>query len=863
MSDQLKKKLLSIALLAHVDAGKTTLSEGLLYLTGSLKKLGRVDHKDAFLDTDQLERERGITIFSKQAVLDLGDTRITLLDTPGHVDFSTEMERTLQVLDAAILVISGTDGVQAHTETLWRLLEEYKIPTFLFVNKMDLAGADKRSLLSQLRSRLGEGCCDFTEELGEDVAVCDESLLEQYLEEGEMEVSLLSRAIGQRKLFPCFFGSALKLEGVQQLMEGLIRYSPEPVYHDNFGAKVFKISRDSQGTRLTWMKITGGCLRPKTVLSGISKAEHWSEKADQLRLYSGTRFQSMDLAPAGSVCAVTGLTQTWPGQGLGAEPDSSGASLEPVLTYQVLLPEGCDVHTALRKLRELEEEDPQLHILWNEHLRELHIQLMGPVQVEILTRRIAERFGIQVSFGEGNIVYRETIKSPVIGVGHFEPLRHYAETHLLIEPGPLGSGLVFRSGVSENDLDLNWQRLILTHLMEKTHLGVLTGSPVTDLVITLIAGRAHLKHTEGGDFRQATYRALRQGLRQAESLLLEPWYAFRLDLPASSVGRAMSDIQQRSGSFDPPELIEERAVLIGRAPVAAMKDYATEVAAYTKGRGQLSLRLEGYFPCHNSEEVIARLGYDPDSDLENTADSVFCSHGAGFVVKWNEVAAHQHLVSPLSLHRKEEEPSPTPTPRRRSSYADAVAQDKELQAIFEQTYGPVKHRHAFEPPRVKEVKLADKVTIKEQTRPDEYLLVDGYNIIFAWDELKSLAETSLDSARQALMDDLCSYQAHKGCHVILVFDAYKVQGGKRHVEQYHNIHVVYTQEAETADQYIEQASYKLGKYNRVRVATSDGLEQIIVLGHGCLRVSAKVFYEEMELAKAEIARLIRQHNQRQ
>lgn len=850
----------TLGILAHVDAGKTTLSEGLLYLSGSLKKLGRVDHKNAFLDTDNLERERGITIFSKQALLTVGDTCFTLLDTPGHVDFSTEMERTLQVLDGAILVISGVDGVQGHTETLWKLLSEYKIPTFLFVNKMDLAGADKGALLAQLRSRLSEGCVDFTAELGEEAAVCDETLLEQYLEDGVMKQADLIRAIGARKLFPCWFGSALKLEGVEDFLDGLVRFCPSPAYGDAFGAKVFKISRDPQGNRLTWLKVTGGQLKPKTVLSGMTRGEEWTEKADQLRLYSGAKFTPLDLAQPGVVCAVTGLSRTYPGQGLGVEPDGPGAALEPVLNYRVLLPEGTDVHTALQKLRELEEEDPQLHIIWNEHLRELHIQLMGPVQTEILTRRIRERFGMEVSFGEGNIVYRETIASPVICVGHFEPLRHYAEVLLLLEPGERGSGLVFRSGVSENQLDLNWQRLVLTHMAEKTHLGVLTGSPVTDLTITLIAGKAHLKHTEGGDFRQATYRAIRQGLRQAESVLLEPWYDFRLDLPAENIGRAMSDVQQRSGSFDAPELVGDRAVLKGSAPVSAMKDYAAEVVAYTRGRGQLLLQLKGYFPCHNAQEVIEQIGYDVDGDVENTADSVFCSHGAGHTVKWDEVPRYQHLSSPVSLEEEPEEEA-SPAPRRRSSYADAVAQDKELQAIFEQTYGPVKQKRAFDPPR-KEVRLADRVTIKEQARPEEYLLVDGYNIIFAWDYLKQQAKISLDGARQTLMDDLCSYQAHKQCHVILVFDAYKVQGGKRHVEQYHNIHVVYTQEAETADQYIEQASYKLGKHYRVRVATSDGMEQIIVLGHGCLRVSAKLFREEMELVKSEISRMIREHNQK-
>lgn len=852
-------KQLTIGILAHVDAGKTTLSEGILYRTGCLKRLGRVDHQDAFLDTDALERERGITIFSKQAVFPLGETQVTLLDTPGHADFSAEMERTLQVLDCAILVISGVDGVQGHTETLWRLLERYNLPVFLFVNKMDLAGADRERVFAGLKARLSESCVDFTRPLGEEAAMCDEALLEQYLETERLDGPSVSRAIGARRIFPCYFGAALRLEGVEELLQGLAQYGPAPACGDVFGAKVFKISRDTQGARLTWIKVTGGSLKVKTPLSGIRKGETWTEKADQLRLYSGARFQPIDRAEAGTVCAVTGLTRTWPGEGLGVEPDSAQPALEPVLTYQVLLPEGADVHTALQKLRELEEEDPQLHILWREQLREIHIQLMGPVQVEVLTRRIRERFGLEVSFGPGNIVYRETIAGPVTGVGHFEPLRHYAEVHLLLEPGERGSGLVFRSSCGENQLDLNWQRLVLTHLAEKDHLGVLTGSPITDMVITLVAGKVHLKHTEGGDFRQATYRAVRQGLRQAEPVLLEPWYAVELELPAANVGRGMSDLQQRFGSFEPPELTGDRAVLRGSAPVAAMEGYAAEVTAYTKGRGRLSLRMKGYYPCHNPEEVISARGYDVDSDLENTADSVFCAHGSGFVVKWDEVKRYQHLETPVSLATEEEQPAQPSRPR--STYAAGVAQDKELQAIFERTYGPVRRKRAFEAPS-RDAKLAETVTIKEQEPVEEYLLVDGYNIIFAWDELNRLAKSSMDRARQALMDDLCSYQGYKKCHVILVFDAYRVKGGVRRMEQYHNIHVVYTQEAETADAYIEQASYRLGRRHRVRVATSDGMEQIIVLGHGCLRVSAQSFYEEMDLVKGEITRLIEANNLR-
>lgn len=841
---------LTIGAIAHVDAGKTTLSEAILYATGCLKRLGRVDHQDAFLDTDQQERERGITIFSKQAVFPLGETQVTLLDTPGHVDFSTETERTLQVLDCAILVISGADGVQGHTETLWRLLERYQIPVFLFCNKMDQPGTDREALLAQLHQRLSEGCVDFNQPLGEEAAVASEELLEQFLEQGRMETDTVRRAVEERRLFPCYFGSALKLEGVGELLKGLERYAPRPVYGDAFGARVFKVSRDSAGARLTWLKITGGCLKAKTQLTGSWGGETWTEKADQIRLYSGAKFQPLEQAEAGSICAVTGLTQTRPGQGLGREGMASAPDLIPVLTYQVLLPEGVEVPTALKALRQLEEEDPQLQVLWNEQLKEIHVQLMGPVQVEVLTRRLADQFGLVLTFGPGNIVYRETIAAPVTGVGHFEPLRHYAEVHLLLEPGERGSGVVLDSVCGLDQLDLNWQRLILTHLAEKPHLGVLTGSPITDVKITLLTGRAHLKHTEGGDFRQATYRAVRQALFQAESVLLEPWYEIRLELPTACVGRAMSDLQQRGGSFDPPEQEGERTVLSGTAPVSAMRDYSTEVLAYTKGRGRLSLRVKGYFPCHNAEEVIEAIGYDRAADVENTPDSVFCSHGSGFVVRWDQVAQYQHLETPWNETERrcpEEQP-----PQRRASSASAAG-DKELQAIFERTYGPVKRRRAFESPR-KEAALAERVTIQEREPVEKYLLVDGYNIIFSWPDLNELAHNSMDRARDALINELCSYQSYTSQHVILVFDAYRVKGGTRRVEKVHNIHVVYTQEAETADQYIEQASYTLGKRYQVRVASSDNLEQIIVLGHGCVRVSAKGFREEVELVKQEVGR---------
>lgn len=849
-------KKLTLGILAHVDAGKTTLSEAMLYRRGQLKKLGRVDHADAFLDTDALERQRGITIFSKQAIFPLGDTEVTLLDTPGHVDFSTEMERALQVLDCAVLVISGPDGVQSHTETLWRLLERYHVPTLLFVNKMDQAGADRERVLEQLRRRLSDACVEAP--MGEEAAVCDEALLEEYLETETLKDASVARSVGERKLFPVCFGSALRLEGVEELLENVARFVPVPRRGEVFGARVFKITRDPQGVRLTWMKITGGTLRAKTLLTGRAGGEDWHEKADQLRIYNGAKFQSADSAPAGSIVAVTGLSRTRPGEGLGAEPEGMTPELEPVLTCQLLLPEGADVHKTLRQLRELEEEDPSLRILWRDRLREIHVQLMGQIQTEILTQRIRERFGLEVAFGPGNILYRETIAAPVVGVGHFEPLRHYAEVHLLLQPGERGSGVQVSSDVSENELDLNWQRLILTHLLEKPHLGVLTGSPITDMSITLVAGRAHLKHTEGGDFRQATYRAVRQGLRQAESILLEPWYEVELDLPAECLGRAMSDLQQRSGSFDPPEQNGERVHLRGCAPVSELNDYAAEVSAYTRGRGRLSLRLKGYFPCHNAEAVTAQMAYDPDADVENTADSVFCSHGAGVVVPWNEVHLHQHLQTPVDRTPREE--AAVETVRQHSPrYADAVAEEKELQAIFEQTYGKVERKRAFDAP-VRVHTLAEHVTIKDWEPMEEYLLVDGYNIIFAWEELRRLSESSMDRARQALMDDLCQYQAHRKCRVILVFDAYRVKGGVRRMEQYHNIHVVFTKEAETADSYIEQASYRLGKRHRVRVATSDGLEQVIVLGHGCLRVSAKLFQQEMAQVKQEIARLVWENN---
>ena len=868
------KKLVA-GILAHVDAGKTTLSEALLYKTGAIRSLGRVDHRDAFLDTEDLERERGITIFSKQAVFPLEDREVTLLDTPGHVDFSCEMERTLQVLDCAVLVVSAADGVQAHTLTLWRLLEKRRLPVFLFVNKMDLAGTDPEALLAQLKARLGDGFADFgapEESVWEEAATADEEALTEYLDAGSLSDETLGRLIASRAVFPCWFGSALKLEGVDEFLAGLARYAPRPVYPEDFAARVYKIGRDPQGARLTYMKITGGSLRVKGLLSGAdARGERWEEKAEQLRVYSGEKFRTLEEAEAGTVCAVAGLTATFPGQGLGGAEDGAPPELEPVLNYQLLLPEGTDPHTALQKLRQLSEEDPQLHILWNERLQEIHLQLMGQVQLEVLRALIASRFGMEVDFGPGGIVYRETIAAPAEGVGHYEPLRHYAEVHLLLEPGEPGSGLRFATLCPEDGLPGHWQRLILTHLAEKLHLGVLTGSPITDMKISLTAGRFSVKHTEGGDFRQATYRAVRQGLMTARSVLLEPWYDFRLELPPENLGRAMTDIQQMGGSFDAPRTEADRALLTGRAPVSEMGSYWQTVATYTRGRGRLSCTMGGCEECHNAEEVIASMGYDPEADLDNSPDSIFCAHGAGFPVKWDQAPAYAHLESGLDLEEEGEEPAPAPqpsaNPRPAAPYPTSRAEEKSLQAIFERTYGQVKRKgpdpgEAFRP-APKPPPTLTKRTVPSRSAGREYLLVDGYNIIFAWDELKRMAKDSLEGARHLLMDLLCNYQGYQKCVVILVFDAYKVKGSPGSAERYRNIHVVYTKEAETADAYIERATYEIARGNpdrRVRVATSDSLEQLIILGHGAIRVSAREFHEEVEAAEGRISEIIARNN---
>ena len=852
------KRVLNVGLLAHVDAGKTTLSESILYQSGAIRNLGRVDHQDAFLDTDEMERERGITIFSKQAVLTWKDTEITLLDTPGHVDFSAEMERVLQVLDCAVLVISGADGVQGHTETLWKLLTRYGIPVFLFVNKMDQEGTDCGKLLAELKSRFSEGCIDFgrvetgAEEVIEEIAVCDEQTMEEYLEKGSVAAASIRRLVAERKIFPCYFGSALHLQGVEELMNGICTYQMQKEYPAVFGAKVYKIARDGQGNRLTYLKVTGGTLKVKDVIGENG------DKVNQIRVYSGEKYELLSEADAGKVCAVTGLAETYPGQGLGAEKDSELPILEPVLTYRIILPDDCNVHTMLRDLKLLEEEEPELHVVWIEKSQEIHVQLMGDVQIEILQRIIKERFGVLVEFGEGSIVYKETIAAPVEGVGHFEPLRHYAEVHLRLEPGERGSGIQFDSECSEDVLDRNWQRLVLTHLEEKEHKGVLTGSVITDMKITLTSGKAHLKHTEGGDFRQATYRAVRQGLKKAESVLLEPYYEFRIELPSENVGRAMTDIQNRFGKFEAPETLGEMTVLTGIAPVSTLSGYQKDVIAYTGGRGRISLTLKGYDLCHNQEEVVAARGYDSELDLANPTGSVFCAHGAGFVVDWDEVEEYMHMERTLD-QTGEEGLAEVTLPKRRHSSIELT--QEELDAIYVRTPDPVKQNHG---PVTVCAKEKDREPGSAYTDPkwerrrrekegrQEYLLVDGYNIIFSWEELRELSEKDIGAARGKLADILSNYQGYRKCTLILVYDVYKVEGNPGEVMKYDNIYIVYTKEAETADQYIEKTVRRIAKDAAVTVATSDGLEQVIILGQGANRMSAPGLKEEIERTLAEV-----------
>lgn len=855
-------KKIVVGILAHVDSGKTTLSEAMLYRAGSIKKLGRVDHRDSFLDTFSLERDRGITIFSKQAVLNYGGTTFTLLDTPGHVDFSAETERTMQVLDYAVLVISATDGVQSHTATIWKLLAKYNVPCFLFVNKMDLDGADKARVLAELKAKLSDGCIDFDNtneaEFLENAAMCGEALLNEYAETQTLKKSSLVRAIRQRQIFPCLFGSALKLTGVDEFLQRLHDYTQMPPYGSDFAAKVYKISED-KGQKLTFLKVTGGRLKVKEVLAG--RGNQNGEKVNQIRIYSGEKFTTADTADAGTVCAVTGITFARPGDGLGAEKDTGLPILEPVFTYRLRIPENVTTHTVLEKMRILESEDPQLKVLWNERLNEIQVQLMGDIQLEVLQSVLAERFDIHATFSKGNIIYKETIAETVEGVGHFEPLRHYAEVHLLLKPGQRDSGLVFKTQCKEDVLDKNWQRLILTHLYEKTHVGVLTGSPITDMEIILASGRAHPKHTEGGDFRQATYRAVRQGLRTAKSILLEPVYAFTLEVPNENVGRAMTDIQRMHGNFSAPQSDSEMSTIQGTAPVATMHDYARSVMQYTHGKGRLLCSLKGYAPCHNAEEVIAEIGYDCDGDTDNPCDSVFCAHGAGYIVKWSDVKSHMHLPSVLSPPKNAftERVSQRRTAAGRN--ADLFALDKELMQIFERTYGPIKNRNYDRSQnhfRLTQKAEEKKYKSKNAPRYDgtQYLLVDGYNVIFSWDRLKELAQDNMDAARNALINILCNYQGYKKCNVILVFDAYKVKGAVREVEKVDNITIVYTKEAETADMYIEKASYKLAKNNQVRVVTSDAVEQLIILGTGALRVSSREFQFEVQAAEEEIRQRI-------
>ena len=859
------EKRTTIGILAHVDAGKTTLAEAMLYRCGAIRKAGRVDHGDAHMDTHSLERARGITIFASQAQLQLGDWKAALLDTPGHVDFSAEMERTLWVLDYAILVINGADGVQAHVRTLWKLLRQYRIPVFLFVNKMDQPGTDRAALLAELKDALDGRCVDFTADrartdIWEDVAVCDEALLEKFLEEGTLSAESIAHQIKKRQLYPCYFGSALKDEGVQEFLDDMARYMEQPMYPAEFGARVYKIGRDEQGNRLSYLKVTGGSLKVKQLIRGETDGESWEEKADQIRLYSGGSFEAVQEAPAGTVCAVTGLSRTWAGEGMGMEGRGPVPALEPVLTYQLLPPDGCNLQELLQKLRRLEEELPELHVVWQEELSEIHVRVMGEVQIEILKSLMQERFGVPVEFGAGSIVYKETIENVVEGVGHFEPLRHYAEVHLLLEPGERGSGLVFESRCSEDVLDRNWQRLILTHLAERSHPGVLTGSEITDMKISLVAGRAHAKHTEGGDFRQATYRAVRQGLKQAKSVLLEPFYEFRLTIPADKLGRAMTDIQKMTGTFSEPENENGQMVLKGSAPVSQMQGYAAEVTAYTRGLGHLSCALKGYGPCANADEVIAAMGYDSEADILNPTGSVFCAHGAGFYVPWNQVFSYMQVDGVLRP-KKEPKEAGLETARRSQSSLGAV-DPKELDAIFERTYGPIRRDRQgvgrVERSFRKEPEDTGKREIKLRKKEKEYLLVDGYNIIFAWEDLKALSEINLEAARGKLMDILSNLQGALGCTLILVFDAYRVEGGTREIFKYHNIHVVYTKEAETADQYIEKTVHELGRKYQVTVATSDGLEQVIIMGQGASRLSASGLRELVEVTGSELRETMEQ-----
>lgn len=846
---------LIFGILAHVDAGKTTLSEGLMYKSGAIRKIGRVDNKDAHLDTNELERARGITIFSSQAELKIDDLDITLLDTPGHVDFSAEMERTLRVLDYAILIISGADGVQGHTETLWKLLREYNVPVFIFVNKMDQNGTDKEKILEDIREKLTDSCVDFTdtdsEEFYENIAMSDEHVMEDYLDNMTVSIEDIQGLIVERKIFPCFFGSALRLTGIDEFMQGLYTYTLRPEYSNEFGARVYKITREADGTRLTHIKVTGGTLRVKTELTGDTDGREWREKINQIRLYSGDKYETVNEACAGMVCALTGLNYTYCGEGFGYEYSDNQSYLEPVLTYKINLPDSISETQMLPKLRMLEEEDPKLSIVWDEELKEIQAKIMGEVQLEILKSVIKERFGVDITFGAGNIVYKETIENVVEGVGHFEPLRHYAEVHLILEPAPRGSGVHVYTDCSEDILDKNWQRLIVTHIEEREHRGVLTGSPVTDINIILVTGRAHIKHTEGGDFRQATYRAIRQGLKMAHSRLLEPYYEFRLEVPEVNIGRAMMDIEKMHGKFEMPVTSDGVAVITGSAPVSLMHDYQNEVIAYSKGHGRLNLTLKGYDLCHNEDEVIAKYNYDSESDIANPTGSVFCAHGSGYLVPWNEVYSYMHVDSVLAVKNKNNLDIIENNPLNRVS--EGVIDLDEIDDIINKTFFANRGASNAKWRRNKRVKedmefaisrdFGVKKNVKNNAGKEKYLLIDGYNVIFAWDDLNELAKTNIDGARDRLLDIMCNYQGVKKCNLIVVFDAYRVENHKTEFFDYHNIHVVYTKEAETADQYIEKFAHENGRRYDVTVVTSDGLEQIIIQGQGCTLISAREFKE--------------------
>lgn len=856
-------KRITVGITAHVDSGKTTLSEALLYTTGRIRKLGRVDNKNAFLDTHDIEKNRGITVFSHSASLDINGDKITLLDTPGHIDFSAETERTIKVLDYAVLVINGAEGVQAHTETIWKLLDRYNIPTFIFVNKMDMDIADKQMVLEQLKERLSDKCIDFTqiesEHFFEECAVCSEKLMDEYLETGKVSNDIISVEIYNRNIFPCYWGSALKLDGIESFVNGLDMFVRMSEPTSEFGARVYKISFDEKGRRLTNLKITGGQLSVRDIVDYYgADGKEYSEKVNEIRSYSGSKYENPDVVCQGEICAVTGLTETFAGQGIGFETNNENSLLEPIMSYSVFPPDNYDKHIMFENLKKLEQEAPELHVLWNGHTEEIQVSLMGEIQLEILAGIIKERFGIDVSFGQGRVAYKETISDTVEGVGHYEPLRHYAEVHLILEPLERGKGLVFCTDCRTDKLDLNWQRLVLTHLEEKTHLGVLTGSPITDMKITLVSGKAHLKHTEGGDFRQATYRAVRNGLRKAESVLLEPFYNFRLEIPSEMISRAINDIQHMNADFSTPETYGDRMVIKGTAPASEINGYQSDVNSYTKGKGRLFLSFKEYAPCKNADKVIEDIGYNCDEDVENTADSVFCSHGAGMNVKWDMVEQYMHLPLHLKNNNIPEEESSL-SYNRAKDFCGRIADDEELMKIFEKTYGKIKRnpRKAFE--KVKKESQEKQYKGKVYSGK-EYLLVDGYNIIFSWDELKEIAKDNLDAARSRLENILCNYQGYRQCELILVFDAYKVKGKHREIEKYGNINIVYTKEHETADTYIEKTTHKLGKENKVRVATSDGMEQVIILGNGALRVSSAEFYEEVKYAEKAIRDYIEEHN---